>query len=227
MKFRSIVSTPQENPPLTRTTWPLIHWPASEARKPTTGAMSSVSPRRPRGTKSTALFTSSSLFPAKNISVATAPGATQFAVIPVPRSSFASTFVIASTAAFDAAYAANLGNSDPTTEEEMLMILPPPPRTSRFAASRQHRKTPFAFTAKVASQSSSGVAASGGYLGSSTPADETRIWAAPPKAASAASNRAFTSTALETSARTAIARDGDGDAVISAARSSAWAALAA
>ncbi|CAA6658577.1 unnamed protein product [Spirodela intermedia] len=152
-------------PPLTRTTWPLIHWPASEARKPTTGAMSSVSPRRPSGTKSTALFTSSSLFPAKNISVATAP-------------------------------ALRRDVDDP----------PPPPRTSRFAASRQHRKTPFAFTAKVASQSSSGVAASGGYLGSSTPADETRIWAAPPKAASAASNRAFTSTALKTSARTAIAR---------------------
>ncbi|MCI83158.1 hypothetical protein A2U01_0104433, partial [Trifolium medium] len=44
-------------------------------------------------------------FPSKNSSVAVGPGATQFAVIPVPFNSFARIFVIASTPAFDAVYA--------------------------------------------------------------------------------------------------------------------------
>ncbi|KAK8964037.1 hypothetical protein KSP40_PGU006439 [Platanthera guangdongensis] len=44
-----------------------------------------------------------------NSSVATGPGATQFAVIRVPLSSFTKTLTIASTAAFEAVYASYPG----------------------------------------------------------------------------------------------------------------------
>ncbi|KAL5767928.1 hypothetical protein ACOSQ2_014711 [Xanthoceras sorbifolium] len=64
----------------------------------------SVWPSRPCG-HSQSPFSSSPVFPSKNMSVAIGPGATQFAVIPVPFSSFANTFTIVWTAAFDAAYA--------------------------------------------------------------------------------------------------------------------------
>uniref|UniRef100_J3MIV8 Uncharacterized protein n=1 Tax=Oryza brachyantha TaxID=4533 RepID=J3MIV8_ORYBR len=92
-------------PPLTRITWPLTHSAASVQRNPTTGAMSPTSPSRPIGFAALNLSTASSLFPAKNSSVATGPGATQFTVTRDGPTSFAITRTIASTAAFDAAYA--------------------------------------------------------------------------------------------------------------------------
>ncbi|CAH2072454.1 unnamed protein product [Thlaspi arvense] len=90
------------NAPLATMTCPLIHSPPSVAKNPTTEAMSLVSPSRPKGLLSMMFLTVSSLFPSKNISVATGPGETQFAVIPEPLSSLARIFTIDSTAVFDA-----------------------------------------------------------------------------------------------------------------------------
>ncbi|KAF3328272.1 hypothetical protein FCM35_KLT06878 [Carex littledalei] len=55
---------------------------------PTTGAMSVVSPIRPE-LLSVTFFTKSSFLPPKNKSVFTGPGATTFAVTPVPCNSLA------------------------------------------------------------------------------------------------------------------------------------------
>jgi hypothetical protein len=80
--------------------------------------------------------------------VAIGPGATQFAVIPVPLSSFASIFVIVSTAAFDAVYVAEFGLNAPTDELDNNMILPPPPCLILFAASLKHKNVPLQLTLK-------------------------------------------------------------------------------
>ncbi|KAL0911041.1 hypothetical protein M5K25_019144 [Dendrobium thyrsiflorum] len=116
-------------------TCPLTHSPASEQRNPTTGPISSVAPSLPIGFISADLFTSSSVFPAKNISVATGPGATQFAVTFVPLSSFDKILTNASTAAFDVVYAPYPGRFIATSDVVSATILPPPPRTTRLAAS--------------------------------------------------------------------------------------------
>ncbi|KVH90593.1 hypothetical protein Ccrd_007361 [Cynara cardunculus var. scolymus] len=136
-------------PPLTRTIWPLIHSPASLAKNPTNGATSSGCPSLSNGLCSTALFTIAS-----NISVAIGPGATQFAVILVPFSSFARIFTIVSTAALDAAYPPNPGVRATTIDDVRQIILPPPPRFNRFAASLQHKYGPLVLTAKVLSNAS-------------------------------------------------------------------------
>uniref|UniRef100_A0A0A9DLB2 Uncharacterized protein n=1 Tax=Arundo donax TaxID=35708 RepID=A0A0A9DLB2_ARUDO len=138
--------------------------------------------------------------------VATGPGATLLTVIPVPASSLASTLVIASTAAFVATYAPYPGLSDPTLDDEKVTMRPPPPRTSRFAASRQHRNAPRAFTPKVRSHCSGVVSAMDGYAASCTPAAATRTCSSGPNAACAASNRRATCAGSDTSACTATAR---------------------
>ncbi|KAH0468095.1 hypothetical protein IEQ34_003128 [Dendrobium chrysotoxum] len=79
------------------------------------------------------------------------PGATAFAVIPVPFNSFAITLVITSIAAFVAAYAPYPSRIDPTVDDDIVIILPPPPFTSLLAPSLQHRNVPFAFTLKTLS----------------------------------------------------------------------------
>ncbi|CAM0877543.1 unnamed protein product [Alopecurus aequalis] len=201
-------------------TWPLTHSAASVQRNPTTGAMSPAFPIRSIGLVSAIRLTVSSLFPEKNMSVAVAPGATQFAVTRVPLSSLAIVRTIASTAALDAVYAAYPVGRDGTTDDVTATIRPPPPRGSRLAASRRHRNAPRVFTAKTRSKSAVAVSATDGYLSSSTPAFATRMCgAAQPKADSAASKRDRTLASSDTSALTATARGS------SAASASASAAL--
>ena len=90
----------QTIPPFARITCPFTH-PASALNKnDTTRAISSGSPSRPNGLRFASRATCSSLFPSKNSSVATGPGATAFTVIDRPRSSFARIDVKTSTAAF-------------------------------------------------------------------------------------------------------------------------------
>ncbi|URE08758.1 hypothetical protein MUK42_37755 [Musa troglodytarum] len=113
--------------------------------------------------------------------VAVAPGATPLAVMRVPLSSFASTVVITSTAAFVAAYAPNPGLSPPTPDDEKVMIRPPPPRTRRFAASRQQRNVPLAFTPNIWSKLSSVVSTIDGYRASLTAAAVTSMCKSGPK----------------------------------------------
>lgn len=91
-------------PPLAMMTCPLIHSLASLAKNPTTFAMSLVSPSLPNRFYAFTFSTISLLSPAKNISVATGPGETQFTVICVPLSSFARILDMASMAAFEAVY---------------------------------------------------------------------------------------------------------------------------
>ncbi|CAL5066905.1 unnamed protein product [Urochloa decumbens] len=191
-------------------TWPLIHSAASVQRNPTTGAMSPGSPSLSIGLLTTLFRTISSLLPAKNMSVAVAPGATQFAVMRVPLSSLAMVRTSASTAALVAVYAAYLGGRLATTDDVTATIRPPPPRGRRRAASRMHRNAPRRFTATTRSKSSVAVSATVGYLSSSTPALATRMCGAPaPKEDSAASKRERTPDSSEMSARTATARGSD------------------
>ncbi|CAL5076673.1 unnamed protein product [Urochloa decumbens] len=193
-------------------TWPLIHSAASVQRNPTTGAMSPGSPSLSIGLLTTLFRTISSLLPAKNMSVAVAPGATQLAVMRVPLSSLAMVRTSASTAALVAVYAAYLGGRLATTDDVTATIRPPPPRGRRRAASRMHRNAPRRFTASTRSKSSVAVSATVGYLSSSTPALATRMCGAPapaPKEDSAASKRERTPDSSETSARTATARGSD------------------
>nr|CAB3448194.1 unnamed protein product [Digitaria exilis] len=139
--------------------------------------------------------------------VATGPGATLLAVIPVPASSLASTFVMASTAAL----APYPGRSDATLDDEKVTMRPPPPRATRRAASRQHRKAPRAFTANAASHCSGVVSAMHGYDASCTPAAATTTCRSGPNAASAASNSDATCSGSDTSAATATARRPPGE----------------
>src|SRR4051812_43976028 len=88
----------QTMPPLARMTWPLTQWPAGEARKATTSAMSAGVPRRSSGGCAASRATVSSSLPSKNRSVAVGPGATVLTVTSRPRSSRARTMVSASTA---------------------------------------------------------------------------------------------------------------------------------
>uniref|UniRef100_A0A2P2JUH4 Uncharacterized protein n=1 Tax=Rhizophora mucronata TaxID=61149 RepID=A0A2P2JUH4_RHIMU len=94
------------------------------------------------------------------MSVAIGPGATQFAVMLVPFSSFASIFVIASTAAFVAVYVgATFGLRELASTDDSIMILPPPPLFILFAASLQHKNEPLKFTLQIRSKSSREVVA--------------------------------------------------------------------
>ncbi|XP_039793523.1 uncharacterized protein LOC120659437 [Panicum virgatum] len=194
-------------------TWPLTHSAASVQRNPTTGAMSPGSPSLSIGLFSTLRRTISSLLPAKNMSVAVGPGATQLAVMRVPLSSLAIVRTSASTAALDAVYAPYPGGRLPTTDDVTATIRPPPPpppRGRRFAASRRHRNAPRRFTASTRSKDSVAVPATVGYASSSTPALATRMCApAPPNADRAASKSDRAPASSETSARTATARGSD------------------
>ena len=80
---------------------------------------------------------------------------------------------------------------------------------------------------KVLSKSSREVSAMVGYLESPTPAELTRMWGGQLKACSAESKRDFTWVGSETSAwkMTARGEEGEEEALISAATSSAWALL--
>src|SRR6185312_7036618 len=90
-------------PPLARSTWPLTQPPSFPARNATTSAISPGWPRRSNGASLARRSISSGDLPLRNSSVAVGPGATALTVMLRPRSSFASTLVIASTAALVAA----------------------------------------------------------------------------------------------------------------------------
>uniref|UniRef100_A0A804LZ58 Uncharacterized protein n=1 Tax=Zea mays TaxID=4577 RepID=A0A804LZ58_MAIZE len=185
-------------------TWPLTQAAASLARNATTGATSVVSAMRPMDCCST-LRRNASSFPAKNSSVRTGPGATTFAVTPFAATSLARIFVIASTAALVAVYAAYPGRSVPTMDDENVTMRPPLLAGTRFAASRHTRNVPRTFTANMASKSSTAVSASAGYLALRRPAQQTTMCGGDPNASSARSKSACTASGSDTSARTATA----------------------
>src|SRR4029077_19994849 len=115
---------------------------------------------------------------AKNRSVSgvsTTPGHTQFARMRLGASSRASERVSWTSAAFDALYAAAFRRGAIAFPDAMFTTAPP----SRIIgiAARQIQNTPVTLTRNASAQISSDVSATGGSVGSSTPAlfDSTSI----------------------------------------------------
>src|SRR6266403_2878421 len=79
--------TPYAKPPLARTTWLFIQPPSGPARNDTTPETSSDRPSRSRGGSFLHALIWASVFPFRNNSVATGPGAIAFTLMFRPRSS--------------------------------------------------------------------------------------------------------------------------------------------
>ncbi len=140
----------------------------------------------------------------RSISVSTAPGLRQMALMPCSLPSTAIASVRPMTPYLDTLYAASPGNfsvaytpdSDP-----MLTIRPSPAGTMAVNAARQHRKAPVRLTPSVSSHVVDVVSANG--AGVSTPAAQTSAPSWPTPVTSA--NRRSTAASLLTSVGTGVA----------------------
>src|SRR5947199_1487282 len=115
------------SPPDTSSVSPVMYFESDDARYTAVGEMSSGCPMRPSGACVSTIFWKS--LPTKPAactpSVSIIPGLIEFTRIPRGPSSFASTPVMASTAAFVAVYTVELGGRIELAPEPMLMMLPP------------------------------------------------------------------------------------------------------
>jgi hypothetical protein len=161
----------------------------------------------------------------RSISVSTAPGLRQMALMPCSLPSTAIASVRPMTPYLDTLYAASPGNfSVPYTpdSEAMLTIRPSPAGAMAANAARQHKNAPVRLTASVSSHIRAVVSANG--AGVSTPAAQTSAPTWPTRPASA--NRRWTPASLLTSVGTAVARP-PASWIRSAARPRAWTSRAA
>jgi len=141
----------------------------------------------------------------RSISVSTAPGLRQMALMPCSLPSTAIPSVRPMTPYLDTLYAASPGNFSVAytpDSDAMLTIRPPPPATIAAKAARQHRNVPVRLTSSVSRHSAKVVSANN--AGVSTPAAQTSALSEP--ACDTAPNSRETAASSLTSVGTAVAR---------------------